>query len=154
MLAAAAGRRCSWLVALTGLCLLAGCASYETRWKAAAAQPPPTDSIEGRWQGKWQSDASGHTGGLRCILTRTGPDTYHADYHATYASIFTFGYDMPLNAGRHEGPIVYFTGAADLGWLAGGEYRYDGYATPAEYFCRYRSGNDHGTFRLTRPAPP
>jgi hypothetical protein len=148
---ASPGRRCNKLVALTGLSLLVGCSSYESKWTSAAAQPTEANGIEGRWEGTWQSDANHHSGGLRCILTRTGPDTYHADYHATYWKIFSFGYETDLSAARREGETVYFNGAADLGWLAGGEYQYDGHATPTEYLCNYRSKGDHGTFRMTRP---
>ena len=145
------GRRCNRLVALTGLSLLVGCSSYEAKWKAAADRPVSADSIEGPWEGTWASDADGHAGGLRCVLTRTGPDTYQADYHATYWKVFGFGYSMPLRADQWEGQQVVFEGAADLGWLAGGDYHYEGQADPAEFFCEYRSKYDFGTFRMKRP---
>src|SRR5947209_8777115 len=85
-------RRCNKLIVLTSLSLLVGCSSYESKWKEAATRPISAASIEGRWEGTWQSDANHHTGGLRCILTRNGnDDAYHADYHATYWKIFSFG---------------------------------------------------------------
>jgi hypothetical protein len=148
---AVAGRRCNRLVALTGLSLLVGCSSYETQWNAAAERPVQAESIEGRWEGTWSSGADGHTGGLRCVITRTGPDTYQADYRATYWKIFSFGYSMPLHVDQQEGQQVNFEGTADLGWLAGGEYHYEGRADPAEFLCEYRSKFDFGMFRMKRP---
>ena len=140
-------RRCNRLVALTGLSLLVGCSNYESKWKAAGDRPIPPGDIAGRWQGEWVSEANTHCGGLRCVLTRTGPDTYRADYRATYWKIFSFGYSMDLHAGRREGETTYFGGAADLGWLAGGEYRYDGHATPEAFYSRVRVEERPRVFR-------
>lgn len=145
------GRRCNGLVVLAGLSLLAGCSSYEAKWQAAAERPAPAASIEGRWEGTWTSDADGHAGGLRCIITRTGPDAYQADYHATYGNIFQFGYSMPLRVDRRDDRQFVFDGTADLGLLAGGDYRYEGQADPGEFVCEYRSKYDFGTFRMRRP---
>src|SRR3954453_2864918 len=145
------GRRCNRLVVLTGLSLLVGCSSYEAKWKEAGERPVPADSIEGRWEGTWTSDAAGHTGGLQCIVTRPGPDTYQADYHATYWKIFRFGYSMPLAVDEREGRQFVFEGGATLGWLAGGDYRYEGQADPDQFVCEYRSKYDFGTFRMGRP---
>jgi hypothetical protein len=47
--------------------------------------------------------------------------------------------------------VLRFEGEADLGWLAGGVYRYDGQATPASFFSTYKSKYDHGTFQMKRP---
>src|SRR5688572_33061986 len=89
---------------LGGLSLLCGCATptsrFESKWKAASAEydryeldrqqhearePQPSQEprrelvIEGPWEGKWRSSARSHWGRLRCVLTRTGPDTYNAN---------------------------------------------------------------------------
>ena len=151
-------RRCNRLVALTGLSLLCGCSQFESKWKAAAlqeSQAAPAAGIEGRWEGTWQSEGNSHSGGLRCIITRTSDATFHADYHATYWKLFQFGYSMPLTVTPPAAPdeeTTSFAGDADLGWLAGGNYHYDGHATPADFYCTYRSARDHGTFKMTRPA--
>jgi hypothetical protein len=42
-------------------------------------------------------------------------------------------------------------GGADLGWLAGGKYEYNGRATPSRFFCTFQSEEDHGVFSLQRP---
>lgn len=59
---------------------------------------------------------------------------------------------MPLMAKPSDnGSDVRLEGDADLGWLAGGAYHYEGHASPVEYVCTYRSKTDHGIFKMTRP---
>ena len=45
----------------------------------------------------------------------------------------------------------HFSGEADLGYLAGGVYHYDGHADGTNFFSNYSSKYDHGTFQMTRP---
>lgn len=144
------------VIALTVLLpLLAGC--YESRWSAAGKQPVPDGSIAGRWQGTWKSEASGHNGGLRCIISEVTPSSFKADFKASYAWIFTFTYTatMQVTGGTTaptSGPAyVYFKGEQDLGWLAGGVYQYDGKVGPSMFFCSYKTDSDHGVFQLSRP---
>ena len=156
-------RRCNRLVVLTGLSLLCGCCSFENKWKAAAAQESTATTttttsasagIEGRWEGTWQSDGNKHSGGLRCIVTKTGDDAYAAEYKATYWGIFRFGYAMPLTIKQRDDSSAgktAFAGEADLGWLAGGVYRYDGTADGTDFLCKYDSKYDVGTFTMKRP---
>jgi hypothetical protein len=164
---------------LAGVSLVCGCSSpttkqFESKWKAASAnyeryelarqqqesrEPQPSEQarrelvIEGPWEGKWRSTKESHTGELRCILTRTGPDTYNADYHATYFGVFRFAYSMPLRVQRHDEAynVVSFDGEAHLGGIGGGRYQYSGHAGADEFVCTYRSGRDWGYFELTRP---
>ncbi|HEX8914313.1 MAG TPA: hypothetical protein VF796_18340 [Humisphaera sp.] len=148
-------RRTLALVALCLALLSAGGCAYEGRWSAAGKEPTPSDQITGRWIGTWTSEASGHSGGLRCIVTRTDSGRFKADFRATYAWLFSFGYEMAMNVRASDAAtnpsVVYFTGEEDLGALAGGEYTYDGRATPTEFFCKYKTKDDHGTFQLVRP---
>jgi hypothetical protein len=148
-------------IALT-LLLLAGCSRFERDWKAAIARPAPATnpaSIDGPWQGRWQSDA-GHGGGdlgpvhgggdLRCIL-RAGEDgRYQARFRATFAGFLKAGYIVRLTATPQAGGLR-VEGSEDLGFLAGGQYRYEGTITAEQFLCTYRSKHDHGTFRLARP---
>ena len=90
------------------------------------------------------------TGGLRAIITPVSTETYHARYHATYAGILTFGYEMDLRAEERDG-ATWFYGHADLGALAGGKYHYAGRATDEEFVCLYEADEDHGFFRMKRP---
>lgn len=135
--------------------LTAGC--YESRWSAAGKSVAPADGIAGRWQGTWMSDANGHDGGLRCIITDVTADSFKADFKASYGWFFTFTYTATMQitggeAGPASGPAyVYFKGKQNLGWLAGGVYQYDGKVGPTVFFCNYDSGGDHGTFQMTRP---
>lgn len=130
-----------------------GCSSFPRDWKSAASPPAPTNSIEGRWEGSWRSDVNGHTGSLRCLISRGTNDTYSARFHAKYKKLirFTFGYTVPLTVTPREGQF-HFSGAADLGGLAGGLYTYQGRATPTNFLSTYSSKYDRGIFEMSRPA--
>jgi hypothetical protein len=126
-----------------------GC-SFNHEWKKASANPAPPNGIEGRWQGVWVSDVNGHTDSLRAVITRKDVDLYRARFHAKYHKVFTFGYTVPLRTepGDHG---IKFRGEANLGWWAGGVYRYEGHADTTNFFSTYSCKYDHGTFRLSRP---
>ena len=134
------------------LVLLGGCSGFgfQREWKAAAQRPLETNDFQGRWQGTWRSEANGHSGGLRAVITRTAEDKLRTRFHATYGGIFQFGYTAMLNAEPAE-DAAHLAGKADLGWLAGGVYHYDGYVTPVKFYCTYRSKHDHGYFEMHRP---
>ncbi len=99
--------------------------------------------------GTWTSEASGHHGSLKCVVTATNAHQYRAFFHATYKKILSFSYAVPLTVEHREGKAV-FHGEADLGW-AGGVYSYDGEANATNFFSLYRSEKDHGQFRMQRP---
>ena len=135
--------------------LIAGC--YECRWAAAGKEAIPAGGIAGRWEGTWKSDANGHGGGLRCIISEVRNDSFKADFKASYGWLFTFTYTAAMHVTAGEatpasGPAyIYFKGEEDLGWLAGGKYHYDGKIGPTALFCNYKADGDNGTFQLTRP---
>jgi hypothetical protein len=137
------------LFALPAL-VLCGCSTFNRDWKKAAQQPAPAGSIEGCWEGKWLSDVNGHTGRLRCMLSREKNNRYQARFRATYWKLFRFSYAVSLQFEPREGDW-HFTGDEDLGTLAGGIYHYDGQATPTNFFSTYWSKYDHGTFQMKRP---
>ncbi|QOV91539.1 hypothetical protein [Humisphaera borealis] len=147
--------RAPHFIALLLLPLIVGC--YECRWSAAGKEAIPAGSIAGRWEGTWKSDANGHNGGLRCIISDVTPDSFKADFRATYGWFFSFGYaaTMTITAGEStpaSGPAyIYFKGEQDIGWLAGGVYQYDGKVGPTAFFCNYTSKDDKGVFQLSRP---
>lgn len=133
--------------ALTAMC---GCSSFDNDWNAAAGFAV---GIEGRWEGTWNSDASGHHGELRCLVTRRSDGGFDARYHARYSGwcgTVSFEYTVPLTAQRGADGWK-LRGNADLGWLAGGVYEYDGLATVDRFFCNYDASEDHGVFTLQRP---
>ncbi len=130
------------------LILLSGCSTFERDWEAARDLPP--DPVLGRWEGTWLSAANGHKGGLRCLITKEKLGKTQARVHATYACCFSFEYTVELQVYAKEGEHR-FEGFADLGWLAGGEYRYEGKISPAGFESTYASESDNGTFRMDRP---
>ncbi len=115
------------------------------------AGSPPAPVLAAQWEGTWSSDADGHHGKLRCRLTPLSPDRYRAQYKATYWKILRFSYTVTLR-GQATNGVVRFEGEANLGWWAGGVYRYAGQITTTNLVSTYRSKYDHGTFQL-RPVP-
>lgn len=141
------------LTILGFMALAGGCSTFERDWTAAANLRPsgPTD-ITGRWQGEWASNADGHSGNLRCLITQGNKDVYTARFSATYGGIFRFDYDTELT-GHREGDWIRLEGEHDLGPLAGGVYHYEAHANASEFFATYRSDDDNGRFTLKRPTP-
>ena len=138
-------------VATLALCLLTvtGCSSFNRDWRRAAKNPPAADGIEGRWEGNWLSDANGHNGTLRCLMTKLPDGKYEARFHAKYMKVLGFKstafFDVKKNDTNHT-----FTGDADLGVF--GLYHYDGEVTGDKFHCTYRCSYDHGDFNMSRPA--
>ena len=137
------------LFALIAL-LATGCSTFNYEWRRAARAQTPTNDVVGAWEGKWISNVNGHNGRLRCLITRGTNDVLNARFHATYKRILRFGYTVPLEARPTDNGVA-FMGHADLGALAGGVYRYTGYATPTNFFSTYEAKYDHGTFQMIRP---
>ena len=129
---------------------LGGCSTFEAHWQSLAGKPIPTDDIHGRWIGRWESEATGHDGELRCIVKQLDDNVYEARFHAVYASIFAFAYDVLLTPERRQ-DLIHFSGEENLGYFAGGVYEFNGSASPARFYCTYRSANDHGLFEMSRP---
>jgi hypothetical protein len=134
------------------LFVLGGCSNFDREWREAGQKK--LAGIDGRWQGSWKSQQDGHTGALLCVIHQTSPTSYNASFNATYSGIFHFSYDAKLTS-RSEGNLVYLTGEQDLGWPVG-MYHYEGTANPTQFYCAYRSKDDHGYFALARPGgtPP
>src|SRR5262245_24331087 len=126
-----------------------GCWSFGREWKAAAATPAANGST-GRWQGTWLSHSNEHTGKLRCLISPQSNDVYQARFHATYGKALSYSYTAPLQAQNADG-VFQFRGDANLGWLAGGRYHYEGQASQTNFFCIYRCKRDHGVFEMIRP---
>lgn len=130
---------------------LTGCSSgFESEYKQSLAAAH-YDTIEGPWEGRWQSNA-GHGGDkLRAILTKNGPDTYIAKFHAGYWGIFEADQETLLRV-TGTNPVR-ATGESDLGYLKGGTYRYEATITPEKFDATYKSTEDHGVFEMARPKP-
>jgi hypothetical protein len=140
------------LLAIALLALLScGCSSFNREWRRVQNTPVRLDSLEGRWEGRWLSDANGHNGNLRCLITHTNGTEYAARFRATYLWVLRFSYTVPLQVEPHDGGWR-FHGAEDLGKAAGGLYRYTGTATATNFHSTYDSKYDHGVFEMNRVA--
>ena len=130
-----------------------GCSTFNYDWHTAQQKTPPPKDLQGRWQGVWVSQVTGHKNELRCLVTRTDATTCQARFHAKYRKgllTVSFNYTVPLKVGKTDDTFN-FTGDADLGNLAGGLYHYDGHASGTNFFSTYSCKYDHGTFLMTRP---
>ena len=137
---------------LAAACLLASvgcCSSFQREWDAAGCYCGHGDGLSGRWEGTWESHSNGHKGKLRAIITRCGEDQYYAHYRATWAMILPFEFELPMTASETDG-VHHFTGQADLGCLAGGNYTYSGTAAGGCYQANYCARKDHGVFSMAR----
>jgi hypothetical protein len=138
------------LLFICGLLLITvGCSNFRKQWNRSLAAAPERE-IAGPWEGTWKSDATSHTGKLRCVLTPLPDGKYEAFFKANYLKIFRFSYRMNMEA-KPGGPPFKLEGEADLGKLAGGKYTYQGVVSATNFFCTYHSKDDHGTFQLSRP---
>jgi hypothetical protein len=122
-----------------------GCSSFNRDWKAARSNPAATASA---WDGEWRSDANGHHGRLRAILTPGDGTTHQVRFRASYAGIFRFGYAMDLAVRPGDGATNTFRGTADLGMW--GSYSCDGTMTSRQMEARYDATHDRGVFKLHR----
>ena len=142
--------------AALALLSLAGCSSFDGDFEEKAlprSEGLGSLSLVGRWEGTWTSDETGHTGGLRCIITGGGHGEYAARYHATYGWCifqFAFEYTLPTTAIR-QGSAWMLHGSAFLdSWIASGLYSYEARVEGDDYIASYRSSFDHGIFRMKR----
>lgn len=122
---------------------------WEEREERAASAPASDRGMAGLWRGEWISNATGHKGELRCIMTQLGAGRYSAFFHARYMRLLRVCYETEL-VGTVEDGIFRFSGEQDLGRLAGGVYRYEGEADASNFVSTYESRYDHGEFRLSR----
>ncbi len=127
-----------------------GCSTFNRDWKKTTAAPTPANDIAGPWKGRWLSDKNGHTGELRCLVTKTDAGNYQFRFKAVYWKIFRYSYTVPMPVTK-TGEQYKFTGNEDLGWLAGGVYAYEGNIIGTNFSSTYQCKYDHGTFKLTRP---
>lgn len=137
----------TWLLVALLSFLVSGCSTFNRDWRRHA--PASTDDFEGRWRGSWHSDANGHHGELRCIVSQLADTRYETRYRASYLGILRFEYSLPVEVSRDDG-VISFTGQADLGTLAGGLYTYKGSVTGDTFRAMYESKRDYGTFQMDR----
>jgi len=127
-----------------------GCSSFHREWRAGGKRPEATGKITGRWEGTWRSEANGHHGRLRCLISQAPKGDCQAWFYANYLRILHFSYKVNL-AITTNADEFHFEGQADLGKLAGGLYHYEGHATGDRFLSSYKCERDHGQFEMSRP---
>jgi hypothetical protein len=107
--------------------------------------------MHGRWKGEWRSEWNGHSGGLRCLMTREEEGRYRAWFYSTYAGVLWFQYETLFTVTDEDAGTQRFEGEQDLGSTIGGLYRYEGRVVHDEFRATYRAENgDHGVFEMHR----
>jgi hypothetical protein len=134
---------------LLSLCFTA-CSTFNHDWKTTLAAPAPTNDLAGPWKGTWLSEKDGHTGELRCLVTKAEANNYQFRFKAVFWKIFRYSYTVQMPVTK-TGEEYKFAGDENLGWLAGGVYTYNGKITGTNFSSTYKCKYDNGTFQLTRP---
>lgn len=133
--------------------LLSSCSTQFNRlWRDAAKTTPPAQTIEGCWEGKWNSVGTGHTGKLRCVVgPATNSEGDHAfTYHATWGH-FLSGSFASTHRVRQSASSFAFQGTHKMPEWAGGTYDYHGTVKNGRFEATYHCAKDHGSFEMTRP---
>ncbi|MCA9251788.1 MAG: hypothetical protein R3E58_09820 [Phycisphaerae bacterium] len=139
----------SCLIACVSLALASGCSRFDKNWKEAGQQDFPESGLAGRWMGTWTSEADGHSGELKCLVTDLNGGAYQAAFRSKFGGIFRFDHTTTLYAVNLRGMWT-FEGSEDLGLFAGGLYTYKGKAGSNKFFSTYKSRNDEGSFEMYR----
>jgi hypothetical protein len=141
------------LLAAAALALLAcGCGAIRFQHAWSSFEPgAERGGLEGRWKGEWRSEWNGHSGGLRCLITRRDERHSVAWFYSTYARILFFQHEVLLHASQDPDGTLRFSGEQDLGAAIGGVYRYEGTATQDSFHATFQAENgDHGVFEMRR----
>jgi hypothetical protein len=125
---------------------------FNRRWSQNDSPASSESGLPCRWEGQWISQTNGHHGALRCLLTETSPAEFAATFYAVYAGKLRVCYTVQLR-GTRNGETLRLEGDAELGWLAGGTYRYAGEATVRAFRCTYECKYDRGTFEMLPLSP-
>lgn len=149
-------RRSLRAMSLAGLATLSpafstGCV-FHRDWRASQYCPTVAEGIEGPWEGRWKSEKTGREGKLKAVVTRTGDASYTVQFHSTKLGVVPSNLDVPLQVSFRDQQYV-FSGEVSRGALAGGKFRYDGYANRGHFHATYETDRDEGVFELARIGP-
>ena len=108
-----------------------------------------SQAIEGLWVGKWYCEKTGHSGPMRCQLTRIKEGQYLARYDGFFAGFIPFWYSVKKEVTWGD-CVVYMKAEENLGWYGGGLFKYEGQIKGEEYHMRYDSKYYSGTFELRK----
>ena len=160
--------RASLLRLVLGLFLttsLTSCGStFRTAWKKA----PDTNSVDGRWEGTWQSSISRSRGQLRCAVDKPVSGTHDIldyvsaegrnsslrprcfYYHATWKGAASSSYTAFHDVQRLKDGSIVFKGEYQRPKWAGGHYHYEGTIKGDDFSACYQSATDRGTYTMKR----
>lgn len=131
------------LAALAALLTLTACGHFTNN--------KPEDTVSGYYAGHWYGpNPELPLGTLTCTITPTGPDTWNADFIATFGEVGE--YEVPLEGRREDGKVL-FGGSVNLG-ETDGVYEWTGEIVGDTFTGAYTSDYINGTFRMTRAEPP
>lgn len=141
------------------LTLLPSCGSdFRKAWKRdICPAPPPANGVAGKWEGTWLSEASGHHGKLRCVVSGALEEgKMHAKgdheffYHATWKTVLSGSYKAVHNVQKQKDGGYVFKGEHKMPDWAGGLYHYEGTIKGDNFSACYKSSMDHGTYTMKR----
>ncbi len=144
--------------------------AFRSVWKKA---PTSTSGVEGKWSGTWHSDATGHQGTLRCVVTKPGFENFCATgiplaalerasfrpypheffYHATWKKILSGSYKATHTVQKQKDGTYTFKGEHKMPDWAGGLYHYEGTIKGDDFNACYQSSMDRGTYTMKRVVP-
>lgn len=146
------------------LCALPSCGTaFRSAWNNAPGvkaarhpsiclpKPGRVPPVSGRWDGTWKSEASGHHGRLRCVISTplNAKGEHEFFYHATWMGFLSGGYKATHQV-ETKGAVHAFKGEHKMPDWAGGLYHYDGTIQGNEFKAAYKSSSDHGTYTMKR----
>ncbi len=124
---------------------------FRSAWKKA----PVTSGVDGKWEGTWLSEATGHHGKLSCVVLAPNPKTtkttsHEFFYHATWKNLLSGSYKAVHTVQKKKDGTYTFTGEHKMPDWAGGLYQYGGTIKGDEFKACYRCSMDNGTYTMKR----
>ena len=100
----------------------------------------------GRWRGSWTSQSTGHRGPLKAHIRQVDSDSYRALFVGRFFGVVPFAY--PARLDRVPGTCDQYESTQRLPLV--GTYRMNASVTPRHFHATFQSGNDRGTFQMSR----
>lgn len=145
-------KRATLLRLSLGLLLLTCLPSCGFAFRSAWKKVPVTSGAEGKWKGTWLSDANGHTGDLRCVVSeaKNAQGDHEFFYHATWKKILSGSYKAVHTVKKQKDGTYTFSGEHKMPNWAGGLYHYEGTIKGDEFHAHYKCAMDNGTYTMKR----
>lgn len=112
----------------------------------ACVQSAEAASPKGHWRGRWTSQSTGHQGPLKAHIRQLDHDTYRAVFVGRFFVVIPFAYPATLE--RVPGTCNQYSSTQRLPLV--GTYRMNAWVTPHHFHAQFQSGNDSGTFQMSR----